>query len=116
MRLREGLRIRVLDSSFEPEEAVIVSVREESVLITPEPRGDEPNRLSGEVSEVHFLGSFIRYAVKLTNGDEIASRVPIREARNNINQGDWVSISFDPADTHVYEYPTLGLQGELEAS
>ena len=68
------------------------------------------------MTAVHFLGSFIRYVVKLTNGDEIAARVPIKEAKTEINHGDWVSVSFDPVNTHVYEYPTLGLQSELEAS
>ena len=116
LRLREGLNVVVQDSSFEPEEAVIVAIREENVSITPEPRGDEPNRLSGEVTAVHFLGSFTRYVVKITNGDEVASRVPIKDAKTEINQGDWVSVSFDPGNTRVYEYPTLGLSSELEAS
>ncbi len=116
LRLREDLEVRVLDPSFEPEEAVIVAIREEKTRITPEPVGDEPNRLSGEVKEVHFLGSYIRYAVRLTNGDEVAARLPVGEAEAEIRHGDWVSISFDPADTHIYEYPTLGLPSELEAS
>lgn len=116
LRLREGLTVKVSDSSFETDEAVILSVREENTSVTPEPRGDEPNRLSGEVTAVHFLGSFIRYVVMLANGDKIAARVPIKEANTEINQGDWVSVNFDPANTRVYEYPTLGLQGELEAS
>ena len=116
LRLREGLTVRVRDSSFETDEAVILSIREENTSIKSEPRGDEPNRLSGEVTAVHFLGSFIRYVVMLTNGDEIAARVPIKGVNTEINQGDWISISFDPMNTHVYEYPTLGLQGELEES
>jgi ABC-type Fe3+/spermidine/putrescine transport system ATPase subunit len=116
LTLREGLKIRVLDSSFEPEEAVIVALREEKISVTPEPRGDEPNRLSGEIVEVHFLGSHVRYVIRLTNGDEVAARVAIKEARNELNHGDWVSISFDPMNSHIYEYPMLGLQSELEAS
>jgi len=116
LRLREGLKIRVQDTSFEPGEAVIVAIREENVSITPEPRGDEINRRSGEVTAVYFLGSFTRYVVKLTNGDEIASRTPVKEAKVEINQGDWVSVNFDPGNTHIYEYPTLGLPSELEAS
>ena len=116
LRLREGLTVRVRDSSFETDEAVILSIREENTSIMPEPKGDEPNRLSGEVTAVHFLGSFIRYVVMLTNGDVIAARVPIKEVNTEINKGDWVSISFDPMNTHIYEYPTLGLQGELEAN
>jgi ABC-type Fe3+/spermidine/putrescine transport system ATPase subunit len=116
LRLREGLTVRVRDSSFETDEAVILSIREENTSVTPEPRGDEPKRLSGEVTAVYFLGSFIRYVVMLTNGDEIAARVPIKGVDTEIKQGDWVSISFDPTNTHIYEYPTLGLQGELEAN
>ena len=116
LTLREGLRIRVLDSSFEPDEAVIVAIREEKTTVTPEPTGEEPNRLSGEIVEVHFLGSHIRYVIKLSNGDEIAARVPLKEARTELKHGDWVSVSFDPANSHVYEYPMLGLQSELEAS
>jgi spermidine/putrescine transport system ATP-binding protein len=116
LRLREGLTIKVSDYSFENDEAVILSIREENTSITSEPRGDEQNRLSGEVSAVYFLGSFIRYVVKLTNGDEIAARVPIKGVNAEIKQGDWVSISFDPTNTRVYEYPTLGLQRELEVS
>ena len=116
LTLREGLRIRVLDSSFEPDEAVIVAIREEKTQVTPEPTGEEPNRLSGEIVEVHFLGSHIRYVIKLSNGDEIAARVPLKEARTELKHGDWVSVSFDPVNSHVYEYPMLGLQGELEAN
>ncbi len=116
VRLREELKVKVLDSSFEPEEAVIVAVREEKTRLMPEPRGDLTNRLSGEVVEVHFLGSFIRYTVRLTNGDRLAARLPVHEEEMGIKQGDWVSVSFDPSDTHLYEYPPLGLQRELEAS
>jgi len=116
IRLREGLNVVVRDTSFEPGEAVIIAVREEDVSLTPEPRGDETNRLSGEVTAVQFLGSFTRHIIKLTNGDEIASRIPVKETIAEISRGDWVSISFDSGDTHVYEYPTLGLQSELEAT
>ncbi len=114
--LREGLKVRVLDSSFEPEEAVILAIREEMTSVSPEPKVDSPNRLSGEIVEVHFLGSHIRYVIRLSNGDEVAARVPLKEARTELKHGDWVSISFDPANSHVYEYPMLGLQSELEAS
>ncbi len=116
LRLREGLNVSVHDTSFEPGEAVIATIREEKVSVSAEPRGDEPNRLSGEVRAVQFLGSFTRYVVRLTNGDELAARVPIRLTEAGVNEGDWVSVSFDPEDTYVYEYPALGLPSELEAT
>ncbi len=116
LRLREGLSVKVHDTSFEPGEAVIVAVREEKLSISSEPRGDELNRLSGEVRAVQFLGGFTRYVVRLANGDELAARIPVKLTISEVNEGDWVSVSFDPEDTYVYEYPTLGLQGELEAT
>jgi ABC-type Fe3+/spermidine/putrescine transport system ATPase subunit len=116
VRLREELKIKVLDSSFEPGEAVIVAVREERTKVSSEPRSDQPNKLSGEVVEVHFLGSFIRYTMRLTNGDRLSARLPVHEEEMGIKQGDWVSVSFDTSDSHLYEYPPLGLQSELEAS
>ncbi len=115
LRLRENLIVRATDSSFEPEEAVVIAVREEKTRVSPVPRGDERNRLSGEVKDVQFLGSYVRYVLRLTNGDEIAARAPVHTAEGAIQRGDWVSVSFDPAQAQLFEYPPLGLQRELEA-
>ena len=115
LRLRENLIVRTTDSSFEPEEAVITAVREEKTRVSPVPKGDEQNRLSGEVREVQFLGSYVRYVVRLTNGDEVAARAPVHQVEAGIQRGDWVSVSFDPALAQLFEYPPLGLARELEA-
>lgn len=114
VRLREDLMVRVADVSFEPEEPVVVAVRENMLILSPWPHGDELNRLSGEVETIHFLGGWKRYTVRLANRDIIAVRVPIGSAMDSVAEGDWVSVSYDPAHTHVYESPTQGLKRELE--
>jgi ABC-type Fe3+/spermidine/putrescine transport system ATPase subunit len=90
-------------------------MREAKLTISPEARYDEKNRASGEVEAKHFLGEWIRYTVKLTNGDILAVRVPISSDIVSISEGDWVSVSFDPSHTYVYEFPAQGLKRELEA-
>jgi putative spermidine/putrescine transport system ATP-binding protein len=114
IRLRENLSINVSDVSFEPEEHVVVAVREERLRISNEARGDEVNRVSGEVEAVYFLGAWRRYTVRLVNKDVIAIRVPIGSSQDVINVGEWVSISFNPSITQVYEAPHYELKDELE--
>lgn len=114
VRLRENLRLMVADPSHEPEEAVIVAVREEETRLKPYTDDDEEG-LPGDVTAVRFLGSFIRFEVRLYNGDVVAARVPMDGSRRGIGLKDRVRISIDPHSTMVYEYPTLGLQRELEA-
>jgi ABC-type Fe3+/spermidine/putrescine transport system ATPase subunit len=114
IRLRENLPVIVSDVSFEPEEHVIVAVREERLQIRTEAKGDETNRLSGEVEAIHFLGAWRRYTIRLINRDVIAIRVPIGSTLDSVNVGEWVSISFNPSITHVYEAPPHELKDELE--
>ena len=114
IRLRENLRVNVADVSFESEEPVVVAVREEKLIISPRARDGKENRFSGEVEAIHFLGEWTRYTVRLVNGDQVASRVPIGSPVKAVAVGDWVSVSFNPVHTYVYESPTIGLQRELE--
>lgn len=113
VRLREGLRLTVSDTSREPEELVIVSIREEKTGIQKGPPPSGETSLPGEVSEIQFLGSFVRCWVKLDNGDKVAAMIPIGR-REQFRPGERVSMVYDPRNTLVYDYPTLGLRRELE--
>jgi ABC-type Fe3+/spermidine/putrescine transport system ATPase subunit len=114
IRLRENLKVKVADVSFEPEEPVVVAVREEKLSINPRARNGKENRFSGEVEAINFLGEWTRYTVRLVNGDRVAARVPLGSLVKSVAVGDWVSLSFNPVHTYVYEAPTIGLQRELE--
>jgi ABC-type Fe3+/spermidine/putrescine transport system ATPase subunit len=114
VQLRQNLMVRVADVSFEPEEPVVVSVRENMLTLSHLPYGNELNRYSGEIETIHFLGEWKRYTIRLANKDIVAIRVPISSAMDSLTEGDWVSVSFDPVHTHVYESPAQGLKRELE--
>jgi spermidine/putrescine transport system ATP-binding protein len=113
IRLREGLRIKVADVSFDTNEPVVVALREEKLLISPEPLEGKENKLSGELIDIHFLGEWIRYTIRLVNGDAVSSRVPVGSSFK-LKIGDWVSLSFDTVNAYIYESPAIGLQSELE--
>jgi len=114
IRLREGLRLKVSDTSHEIEEPVIVSIREEKTRIQKGPPPPRKASLTGEVSAIQFLGSFVRCEVKLDNGDHVAVKVPMGQREPRLKLGERVSIVYDPRNTLVYDYPTLGLRRELE--
>ena len=115
IRLRQGLGLRVSNTSHEPEEAVIASFRESEARIHPASRGSNGISLKGVVAAVRFLGGSARYEVRLSNGDALAVRVPLNGTRRTIKSGDHVRVSIDPNKIAVYDYPPLGLQRELEA-
>jgi ABC-type Fe3+/spermidine/putrescine transport system ATPase subunit len=114
VRLRGDTRIMVEDVSHIAEEAVIVAVREEKTQIFDHPV-EAPNTISGDVSEAHFMGTFVRYEVRLDNGDRIAALRPSDSGLEKLQIGDRVMITFEQSQANVFDYPTLGLKRELEA-
>ena len=111
--LRENLQVRTGDPDRLPDESVVVAIREEKVKVSKLKSGGV-NVLRGKVLSSRFLGPFIRYEVRLTNGDVIRSKILISEQRRMIPAGEEVYVHFKPGDTIVYQYPTLGLYRELE--
>ena len=78
-------------------------------------KGEEKAALLGDILAVQFLGSSIRYEIRLENGDRMAARIPTGMVGPSFKPGDRVFIAFDPEDALVYGYPALGLLQELEA-
>lgn len=115
IRLRQGLKITVSDTSHELDESVIVAVREEKTSVQPPSLQSGLPSLPGEVSAVRFLGSFVRCEVTLDNGDHVATKIPIGRLGRQLTQGERVSVVYDPRNTLVYDYPPMGLRRELEA-
>jgi ABC-type Fe3+/spermidine/putrescine transport system ATPase subunit len=114
IRLRGDTRVTIEDVSHIAEEAEIIAVREEKTQIFDHPV-EAPNAISGDVSEAHFMGTFVRYEVRLDNGDHIAALRPSDLGLERLQIGDRVMITFEPNNTSVFDYPTLGLKRELEA-
>ncbi|MEM2905275.1 MAG: ABC transporter ATP-binding protein [Candidatus Bathyarchaeia archaeon] len=112
VRLRGGLQVQVEDTTYAVDEPVVVMVREERMSFTTA-SGDLPNALRGEVKALRFLGSFMRFEVRLENGDEVACKCPTARAPS-LSVGEKVAVSFTPGDALVYSYPPVGLRRELE--
>jgi len=115
VRLRGNLSLDVADTSHEDEEDVIVAVREERTLLTGDDPGEGRNVLDGEVTQISFLGAYIRLGVRLRNGDSVSSLMPTDIVLGRFRVGDRVWVSFHAGSALVYDYPTLGLRHELEA-
>ncbi|RLG97669.1 ABC transporter ATP-binding protein [Candidatus Bathyarchaeota archaeon] len=111
--LREGIKVRTEDPDRLPGESVVVVVREEKVKVLKD-EVSGTNLLRGRVVSSRFLGPFIRYGVRLTNGDVVRSRMLISKQRKSIPVNEEVYVYFEPRDAVVYQYPPLGLYKELE--
>jgi ABC-type Fe3+/spermidine/putrescine transport system ATPase subunit len=113
VRLRTGLTMTISDTSHDPEEHVVVCVREEKTEIQPwsKPAG---RSLPGAVSATQFLGSFVRFEVTLENGDLVVAKTPLSRLDRRVEPGDRVCVIYDPESIRVYDYPTLGLRRERE--
>ncbi len=111
--LREGIKVRTGDPDRLPGEPVVVVVREEKVKVLKD-KVSGTNVLKGRILSSRFLGLFVRYEVRLTNGDIIRSKMLISKHRRSLPVGEEVYVYFEPKDSIVYQYPPLGLYKELE--
>ncbi|MEM3041648.1 MAG: ABC transporter ATP-binding protein [Nitrososphaerota archaeon] len=115
VQLRNGLVLRIRETGFSIGERIVLMIREEMTqIITKKRRREELNLLSGTVSSVSFLGSFIVYEISLENGDVVNSKVPISLNKENISVGEKVYVKLEPEHVKTYPYPTVGLYKELE--
>ena len=113
IRLRAGLTMTVSETSRDPEEHVVVTVREEKTWVQPWSQL-AGTFLPGVVSSIQFLGSFVRFEVTLENGDMIAAKMHLSQMGMRLEPGNRVCVVYDPENVKVYDYPSLGLRRELE--
>ncbi|OFX16639.1 hypothetical protein A3K71_01255 [archaeon RBG_16_50_20] len=115
-RMRGGLMIRTPRAPLPTtEQPVILAIRKETVEISSRDI-QRDNVLKGEVREIHFLGSFREYLIRLTNGDVIASRRFLEGMESEFKVGENVTVGFDSRDIIIFAYPRQGLRKELEIS
>ncbi|MBS7645586.1 MAG: ABC transporter ATP-binding protein [Candidatus Bathyarchaeia archaeon] len=105
--IRGDLILQASGGGFHEGERVVLAVKPEFIsLETPAP-GDI-NLIPGRIERIRFIGSFIRYEVRLVNEDLTAVRVTV-ESKPHLNVGDEVSLRFNPDRIHVFSYPREGL-------
>mgnify|MGYP001443364410 FL=1 len=102
----DGASIEVANNNYNisKNQNVSLSIKSESIQITkdkdtkPE---NQKNSIKGNVSEITFLGQFIRYLVLLNSGQEI--QVRSYEEVNYINLNDAVKLSWKIEDFLLHE-------------
>ena len=102
----DGANIEVANNNYNISKSqnVSLSIKSESIQITkdkdtkPE---NQKNSIKGNVSEITFLGQFVRYLVLLNSGQEI--QVRSYEEVNYINLNDAVKLSWKIEDFLLHE-------------
>ncbi len=109
VELRGRQFLRVPRHAFRAGEPVVVAARPEHLSVKME---HGPNCLQGEVEELRFMGSFIRYRFRLSSGDEVMVDLLPRDPQ--LAPGDTASIFFDADSLLVYPRPEDGLSEVLK--
>ncbi|MFL2830650.1 MAG: ABC transporter ATP-binding protein [Candidatus Puniceispirillales bacterium] len=102
----DGANIEIANNNYNisKNQNVSLSIKSESIQITkdkdtkPE---NQKNSIKGNVSEITFLGQFVRYLVLLNSGQEI--QVRSYEEVNYINLNDAVKLSWKIEDFLLHE-------------
>jgi ABC-type Fe3+/spermidine/putrescine transport system ATPase subunit len=94
---------------FKIGDGVVMMVRPENLSIS---KNEKENALNGRITEKIFMGSFMRYRVKLSTDDTVQVEVP--EADDKIfNIDEDVNVIFRPKKLLVYPQPRQGLKEVL---
>jgi len=105
--IRGDLILQASEGEVREGDRVALAVKPEFIAIEPSAPGDV-NLIPGKIERIRFIGSFIRYEVRLINEDLAATRVTV-ESGPHLKVGDRVSLKFNPDRIHVFPYPREGL-------
>jgi ABC-type Fe3+/spermidine/putrescine transport system ATPase subunit len=89
-------------------DTIILFIRPENLRFSKEFKASS---LPGEVEEVQFMGSYLRYKIMLATEESVLVDLQIPHER--IYAGDEVIVEFDTDDTLTYETPPEGLREVL---
>ncbi|MDD9808139.1 MAG: ABC transporter ATP-binding protein [Gammaproteobacteria bacterium] len=84
--------------------AVLLAVRPERVLINPD--GDCANALDGRISDLVYLGDYMRAVIELGGGGgELVAKYPNDRGKRDIETGQSVKVGWHPEDCRVFPAP-----------
>ena len=111
IELRGGLCVKVKKSDIEEDERCVLAIRPETCDMKAGHK-DTENALFGRIDKLTFEGTFVRYEIRLDNGDRlIINRPSLTENWERL--GDEVTITYPIEKTHVFRYPEAGLSEEI---
>ena len=99
------LEIKNHDRKFREGDGVVIMVRPENLSISHK---EKEHSLPGRIQDKIFMGSFMRYRIKLSTYDIVLVEVPEADDKT-FNIGDKVNVKFRPKKLLVYPQPRQGL-------
>jgi len=96
----------VLDSDAKE---VVVAVRPDYVIMT---KAEKKGSWKGVVENRIFIGSLIRYEVRLKSGELVVAKHPVK-IDHGFNAGDKVNLTFPAQRVLLYPFPQAGLETEI---
>jgi len=113
VKLQDGYTVRVSDTSFLPDERVILAIKQEYVKVETN-ASNEINSLSGKVKAIRFLGNFLKIEIQSVNKSILHSKISITHASDLPRLDQNVMFTFRPMDVSVFSSPPRGLYREIE--
>ncbi len=81
-------------------DAVVIAIRPEKVVLNRREALEGDNRFLGWIEDSLYLGTDIRYTVRLSNGIRLAVRKP-NQANGPFHEGEQVYLSWSAASSHL---------------
>jgi ABC-type Fe3+/spermidine/putrescine transport system ATPase subunit len=111
IELRAGLKAKAFSSEFKSGERIVLAIRPEVCVMKKGFKAEE-NGFAGKIEKVTFEGTYIRYEIRLENGDRfVINRPSLTEEW--IDLGGDVTIFYPIEKSHVFAYPEVGLMEEI---
>jgi ABC-type Fe3+/spermidine/putrescine transport system ATPase subunit len=111
IELRGGLKIKSENSDIKQGERIVLAIRPETCEMKTGHISTE-NALFGRIDKITFEGTYVRYEIRLENGDRLViNRPSLTEEWVEINQE--VTITYPLEKAHLFQYPEVGLTEEI---
>ncbi len=111
IELRAGMKAKAFSSKFKAGERIVLAIRPEVCVMKKGHKAAE-NGFAGKIDKVTFEGTFMRYEVRLENGDRFIINKPSL-MEEWVNVGEEIIIKYPLEKSHVFPYPEAGLSEEI---
>ncbi len=111
IELRAGLKAKAYSHDIKQGERIVLAIRPE-VCVMKKGKIAEVNGFAGKIDKVTFEGTFIRYEIRLENGDRFIINKPSL-TEEWVNVGEDITIAYPIEKAHVFPYPAAGLSEEI---
>jgi ABC-type Fe3+/spermidine/putrescine transport system ATPase subunit len=111
IELREGLKVKAINPGIKEGERIVLAIRPETCEMKLGTVKSE-NALYGKIDKITFEGTFVRYEIRLENGDRLVINRPSL-TEEWVNIGQEVTITYPLEKAHLFSYPEAGLSEEI---